>query len=65
MRNLVSEQAAAAYLGCSIYKLQRDRRIGAGPEFIKVGRSVRYDVRCLEIYLNSRTFTSTSQYGGK
>ncbi len=65
MKKLVKEDVAAAVLGCSIHKLQRDRRIGSPIPFVKIGRSVRYDVDSLEEYVRQRTFTSTSQYGSK
>lgn len=64
MRKLVNEEIAAAYIGCSIHKMQRDRRTGSAIPFIKVGRSVRYDVNDLDEYLQKRKFNSTSQYGG-
>lgn len=65
MGKRVNEEMAAAYLGCSIHKLQRDRRIGSPVPFIKIGRSVRYDIDDLEKYIQQQTFTSTSAYGGK
>lgn len=56
---------AARYLGCSKSRLEKLRRIGSGIPYIKVGRIVYYTQEALDIYLASRTFTSTSQYGGK
>ncbi len=65
MRKRVDEDFAAAYLGCSVHKLQRDRRKGSAVPFIKIGRSVRYDIDDLDEYLSKQKFTSTSQYGGE
>ncbi len=65
MKKRVNEHVAAAYIGCSVHKLQKDRRTGNSIPFIKIGRSVRYDVDTLEEYVRQHTFTSTSQYGGK
>ncbi len=61
---LLHEKEAARYLGCSIYKLQKDRRVGSPIPYIKVGRSVRYKLQDIEAYLENQRFTSTSQYGG-
>lgn len=65
MKKLVKENIAAAVLGCSVHKLQRDRRIGNSVPYVKIGRSVRYDMDALEAYIKQQTFTSTAQYGGK
>ena len=62
--SLLCEKEVARIIGCSIFKLQKDRRQGSPIPFIKVGRSVRYRLRDIEIYLNNREFTSTSQYRG-
>ena len=61
---LLNEKQAAIFLGCSIYKLQRDRRIGSSVPFIKIGRNVRYKLSDLEAYINAQTFNSTSEFGG-
>jgi predicted DNA-binding transcriptional regulator AlpA len=62
--NLLTEKAAAHFLGCSIYKLQKDRRIGSQIPYIKIGRSVRYEQSALENYIKKRTFKSTAEYLG-
>lgn len=56
---------AARYLGCSKSSLEKRRTQGSGIPYIKVGRSVFYTQAALDVYLASRTFTATSQYGGK
>lgn len=61
---LLNERQAAHFLGCSVFKLQRDRRIGSPLPYVKIGRNVRYRLLELEAYLQQRTFTSTSQYDG-
>jgi predicted DNA-binding transcriptional regulator AlpA len=61
---LINEKEAALILGCSIHKMQKDRRVGSPIPFIKVGRSVRYKRRDIEAYLEQQYFTSTSEYGG-
>ena len=60
--HLLTEHEAARFLGCSIHKMQRDRRIGSPIKYRKIGRSVRYALADLEAYLEQRTFSSTSEY---
>lgn len=64
MNKLLNEKEAAIFLGCSIYKMQRDRRKGSPIPFVKIGASVKYRVSDLENYILSRTYSSTSEYGG-
>lgn len=61
---LINEAQAAERLSCSIYKLQKNRRLGSPIPYIKVGRSVHYSLEAIESYLEAQTFTSTSQYEG-
>ena len=39
---LVDEHMAAAYRGCSVAKLRRERWAGIGPQYIKDGAAVTY-----------------------
>lgn len=61
---LLNEKEAAYMLGCSIFKMQKDRRIGSPIPYIKVGRSVKYRVADIEYYLQQQSFNSTSEYKG-
>lgn len=61
---LLNEKQAAEILDCSIYKMQKDRRIGSPIPFIKIGKSVRYDKNDVIAYLTNQRFVSTSQYIG-
>lgn len=63
--DFLNEKQTAHLLGCSVYKLQRDRIKGTGLRFVKIGRSVKYQLADIEAYIASRVFTSTSEYGGK
>lgn len=57
---LLPETEAAHYIGMSVAYLRMDRcrgRVGnrtPGPPFLKLGRSVRYDVRDLDAWLAER-----------
>jgi hypothetical protein len=62
-RRLLDTKGAAEYLDCSTFLLEKLRITGGGPVFIKISNSVRYDVRDLEAYLDSRRRTSTSDTG--
>lgn len=61
---LFNERQAAHFLGCSVFKLQRDRRIGSPVSYIRIGRNIRYRLSELEAYLQKHTFNSTSEYPG-
>lgn len=59
-------KGAARYLGgikkpLSERTLQRNRQIGGGPRFIRVGRLIRYRKSDLDAWLESRVRTSTSE----
>lgn len=50
---------AAAYLGLAVSTLNKWRCYGAGPQFIKLGRAVRYRQDALERYVEVSTRNST------
>ena len=51
----MNERDAAAYLGVSIFTLQRWRCERRGPAFRKLGRAVRYSPEALDEYLSNAT----------
>lgn len=58
---LIDESAVARQLDCEVKTLQAWRCRGVGPEFVKVGRLVRYDPKKVELWIKSRTTRSTSE----
>jgi len=50
-----NEKQAAKYLVMSVKSMQQCRCYGRGPKYIKIGRSVRYNVTDLDAYVASRT----------
>lgn len=58
---LLSEEAAARFLGVTKRTLKQWRQDGRGPRFVKVGRSVRYRMTDLEAFVESHTFTNTTE----
>ncbi len=58
-QKLLSERDAADILRVSQSWLQKKRVYGGGPDFIKVGRSVRYQLSDLKIYIEQQRRTST------
>ncbi len=53
---LLSADDAAKYLGVSVYFLRESRRgltKTAAPKFIRFGRSVRYDLRDLDAWIEA------------
>jgi len=65
MKKLLNEHEAAEILGCSCWKLQKDRRNGSPIPYRKIGRSVRYADSDILAYLEAQTFSNTSQYKSK
>ena len=64
--HLLTTKEAALLLGVSTAFLERDRWAGAKIPFNRVGsRSVRYQLKTLEAYIEHQTRTSTSDKGGK
>lgn len=61
---LLDENAAAQILDAAPATLRKWRCVGGGPEFIKVGRLVRYQPSALRKYKRARTRRSTSDAGG-
>ena len=57
---LIGEREAAAVLGLSVRTLQAWRVRGGGPQFVKCGRSVRYNLATLVEWANSRVFAHTA-----
>ena len=55
---------AARYLTLSVQRLAKLRLEGGGPRFAKIGRSVLYRRTDLDLWLQLRTRTSTSDKGG-
>jgi hypothetical protein len=58
---LVDEHRAAAILCLSVKTLRRHRWLGEDPPYIKLGRSVRYDVGDLEQFIARGRRGSTSE----
>jgi len=56
-----NEHKAANFFGQSVMTLRAWRRIGKGPKFLKLGRSVRYAPEDCYAYLDSCTVKSTSE----
>jgi predicted DNA-binding transcriptional regulator AlpA len=52
---------AAQYLGLAESTLNKLRCIGGGPEFLKLGRAVRYETHTLDRWKASRRVRNTAQ----
>jgi hypothetical protein len=59
---LVDENVAAPFLGLKPKTLANQRHRGGGPEYYKIGSSVRYSLRVLAQYREARRRSSTSQH---
>lgn len=62
-QQLLTPKEAAAFIGRSMSIMAKERCFGGGPKFIKLGQSVRYDLRHLEEYIAARVRRSTSDDG--
>jgi excisionase family DNA binding protein len=61
MSDLLTVQQAAEYLGFKPATLAQMRWRGDGPEFLKLGKFVRYDRADLDAWARSRRYKSTSE----
>ena len=61
-QNYINETDAAEILTVSTKTLQTYRREGTGPDYYKVGRRVIYGENALLAWLETKRYTSTSQY---
>ena len=59
-RKLIREAAAAALIDSTPATLRKWRHLGKGPEFVRFGRSIRYDVAELDRYIEAHRARSTS-----
>lgn len=63
MEEGVTEEAAAQFLGCSKWFLEKLRKKGGGPRFNRLSpKIITYKRRHLIEFQESKAFTSTSEY---
>ena len=58
---LLSQREAATLLHLSERTLERFRVSGAGPKFVRLGRSIRYRLTDIEAFIAARIVGSTSE----
>jgi predicted DNA-binding transcriptional regulator AlpA len=58
--SLLDRNEASEYLGIPVSTMNRWRVDGVGPAFLKLGARVRYDLRELDHWLESRCRQSTN-----
>ena len=61
MEPLLTTEQVADHLGVAPITLRKWRIYGAGPRFVRMGRSVRYRMSAIEAFVAGREFDSTSQ----
>jgi predicted DNA-binding transcriptional regulator AlpA len=61
VQTLLKQREAAAICSLSERTLERLRVSGAGPKFVRLGKSVRYRLVDLEEWIASRVVGSTSE----
>lgn len=57
---LIAKQAAR-YFSLGQRTLENWRCLGEGPEFVRLGRVIRYRLSSLDAWLQSRTFANTGE----
>ena len=57
----VNTEEAARHIGLAVSTLEKARLYGNSPPYSKAGRSVRYRLSDLDIWMNARVVESTSQ----
>jgi len=62
---LLTEAAAADFLGVSIRTMQAWRVRGGGPRYVKMGKPVRYRPVDLDAWIDTNLTTSTSAMAAK
>jgi len=50
-QRFLNEKEAAAFLGCSVQFLQKQRSRGSGPTYYRQPRLIRYDIEDLELWM--------------
>ena len=53
-QSIIDEKKAAVTMGLAVQTLRNMRHQRRGPAYLKIGRSVRYDSRDIEAYLQKR-----------
>lgn len=60
-RRVLTERETAEYLNISHRTLQKLRVVGGGPQYVKIGRSVRYRAADLDAFLTAGERQNTSK----
>jgi predicted DNA-binding transcriptional regulator AlpA len=63
-RRLIKTKEAAERVGLSESQLNKLRVYGNGPEYIKLGASVFYEITALDAWVDSHRRRSTAEYQG-
>ena len=61
IRIAFNTREAALYLGLAVSTLNKWRCHGGGPQFLKLGRAVRYRKDDLDRFIETRMFGSTAE----
>ena len=61
VKRILRTPDASLYLGIARSTLEKARLTGTGPRFVRMGRSVGYDLADLDAWVESRKRASTSE----
>ena len=60
---LLTQRETALHLRLSERTIERMRRVGNGPRFVRINHSIRYRQQDLDAYVAARVVASTSEEG--
>jgi hypothetical protein len=49
----ITERDASHYIGLSVAYLRQARRLGRGPAYLRIGRTIRYHIEDLDAFLQA------------
>ena len=59
--DFLTVEETAELLSVSVKTLEAWRRVGKGPEFVQLGRAVRYTMRALDAFTRARTVRNSAE----
>ena len=60
--DMIPEERVAEIRDCSVVTLRRERRLGTGPRFIKLGRKIFYSLSDLREWIEAMKASSLAEF---
>lgn len=65
LHDMIPKERVAKIRNCSVVTLRRERRLGTGPRFVKLGRKVFYAASDLRAWVEEMKAASTAELEGR